>query len=50
MPRTARRYEIYLPVFYNDGSEVEPEELLQVERELVERFGGVTSMQRQFPL
>ena len=50
MSKTARRYEIYLPVLYNDGREIEPEKFDQVERELVERFGGVTSVQRSFPL
>ena len=50
MPRIARRYEIYLPLFYNNGTPIEPEKFDQIERELVERFGGVTSVQRQFPL
>lgn len=50
MSKIARRYEIYLPVRYNDGTEIESEKFDQMERELVERFGGVTSVQRQFPL
>jgi hypothetical protein len=50
MPRVVRRYEIYLPLFYNDGTSIEPEKFDQVERELVEQFGGVTTVQRQFPL
>ncbi len=50
MPRIVRRYEIYLPLFYNDGTPIEPEKFDQIERDLVERFGGVTSVQRQFPL
>ena len=50
MPRVVRRYEIYLPLFYNDGTAIEPEKFDQVERELVEQFGGVTTVQRQFPL
>jgi len=50
MPRVVRRYEIYLPLFYNDGTPIEPEKFDQVERELVEQFGGVTTVQRQFPL
>ncbi len=50
MPRVVRRYEIYLPLFYNDGTPVEPEKFDQVERELVEQFGRVTTVQRQFPL
>jgi hypothetical protein len=40
MPRVARRYEIYLPVHYNDGTPVEVEKFDRVERELVARFGG----------
>ena len=50
MPRVVRRYEIYLPLLYNDGTPIEPEKFDQVERELVEQFGGVTTVQRQFPL
>ncbi len=50
MPRLVRRYDIYLPVHYNGGAPVEAEKFDQVERELVSRFGGLTSVQRQIPL
>ncbi|MBM4166499.1 MAG: hypothetical protein FJ218_06240 [Ignavibacteria bacterium] len=50
MSSIARQYEIFLPILYNDGSEVEQEKFDVVEQELVERFGGVTAVQRQFPL
>src|SRR6266581_44985 len=43
-------YEISPPLLYNDGTPIEPEKFDQVERELVEQFGGVTTVQRQFPL
>lgn len=36
------RFEVLLPVRYNNGSEVEPEKLDRVRRELLARFGGVT--------
>ena len=35
MPRVVRRYEIYLRLFYSDGTPIEPEKFDQVERELV---------------
>lgn len=36
------RYEILLPLAYNDGTPVEPEAVQQTRRELVQRFGAVT--------
>ncbi|MEK7263229.1 MAG: hypothetical protein AAB071_01805 [Bacteroidota bacterium] len=50
MPSIAKQYEIYVPILYNDGTEIEAEKFDTVEQELVLRFGGVTAMQRQFPL
>jgi hypothetical protein len=50
MSSIARQYEIFLPILYNDGTEIEQENFDVIEQELVERFGGVTSVQRQFPL
>jgi hypothetical protein len=42
MKSKSRRYEVLLPVRFNDGSEV-PEELLgQAVNEVVEQFGAVT--------
>ena len=37
-----RRYEIILPLRYNDGSPVEPEKFLRTHRELADRFGAVS--------
>lgn len=36
------RYEILLPLKYNDGTAVEPERFQETRRELVERFGALT--------
>jgi hypothetical protein len=36
------RYEILLPLKYNDGTPVEPEKFQETRRELVERFGALT--------
>jgi len=38
----ATRYEILLPLKYNDGTDIEPEKLLLTKRELVARFGALT--------
>lgn len=37
-----RRYEVLLPVKYNDGTPVEAEKFLQARADLLNRFGGVT--------
>ena len=50
MPRESRKYDFYLPLRYNDGQDIEREKLDQVERELFSRFGGLTSIKRDFPL
>lgn len=34
----SERYEILLPLKYNDGTPVEPEKFQQARRELVQRF------------
>ena len=36
------RYEILLPLKYNDGTAVEPEKFQETRRELVGRFGAFT--------
>lgn len=38
-----KRYEILLPLLYNDGSKVEKEKFLTTSEELVERFGAITT-------
>ena len=36
------RYEILLPLKYNDGTPIEPEKFQQTRRELILRFGALT--------
>jgi len=50
MPKAARRYDIYLPLNHNDGRPTDAKRFDFVEERLLERFGGVTSLHRQFPL
>jgi hypothetical protein len=50
MPGSARRYDIYLPLTYNDGRPVPDEVFRDVHRRLLARFGGLTAQQREFPL
>ncbi len=37
------RFEILLPVFYDDGRRIEPEKLLRTDDELIQRFGATTT-------
>src|SRR5438309_940606 len=41
MPR--RRYEILLPIRYNDGRDVEAQKLYDSREELIAMFGGLTA-------
>lgn len=50
MARPIRSIEIYLPLDYNDGRPIPESKYLALQQELPRRFGGVTSVQRQFPL
>ena len=50
MARTARRYDIFLPLTYNDGRAIEDAKLDRVEAQLLDRFRGLTAQQREFPL
>ena len=50
MAKSARRYDIYLPLTFNDGRAIPDERFDAVEDQLLGRFGGVTSLQRKFPL
>lgn len=50
MARAARRYDFYLPLTFNDGGAIPIDYFDEVERRLLERFGGVTSQQRDFPM
>lgn len=37
-----KKYEIYLPLKYNDGTKVEPEKLKDIENQLIAVFGAIT--------
>jgi hypothetical protein len=37
-----RKYEIYLPLKYNDGTDIEAEKFRSIKEELVTAFGAVT--------
>jgi hypothetical protein len=50
MARTIRNIEIYLPLDFNNGEPIPASRYVAIQRELLERFGGVTSVQRDFPL
>jgi hypothetical protein len=50
MARPIRSIEIYLPLDYNDGRPIPESRYVSLQQELLSRFGGVTSVQRQFPL
>jgi hypothetical protein len=50
MSKSARRYDVYLPLTYNDGRPVEDDKFDAVERRLLAQFGGLTAQQRDFPL
>jgi hypothetical protein len=50
MARPIRNIEIYLPLDFNNGEPIPASRYVAIQRELLERFGGVTSVQRDFPL
>src|SRR5271165_6176731 len=50
MARPIRNVEIYLPLDFNDGRPIPPSRYILLQGELLSRFGGVTSVQREFPL
>jgi hypothetical protein len=35
-------YDLFVPLYYNDGSEVEPAKLLRLEERLLDEFTGLT--------
>jgi hypothetical protein len=39
---TMKKYEIYLPLRYNDGKEIEPQKLKQIREQLIAVFGAIT--------
>ena len=50
MPRPVRRVDIYLPVNFNDRRTIPESMFSRLENELLTKFGGVTSVQSDFPL
>src|SRR5262245_6914001 len=50
MARQIRSIEIYLPLDFNDGRPIPGSKYVSLQRELLKRYGGVTSIKRQFPL
>jgi hypothetical protein len=50
MPRAAGRYDFYLPLTDNDGRPFADEVFKGAQRRLLDRFGGLTTQQRAFPL
>ncbi len=50
MPKSARRYDLYLPLTYNDGRPISDDIFDEIEQRLLAKFGGLTSQQRQFPM
>ena len=50
MARPIRAIEIYLPLDYNDGRPIPESKYVALQQQPLNRFGGVTSVQRQFPL
>ena len=50
MAKSARRYDFYLPLSDNEGRDFPGHMFDDLERKLLERFGGVTTQQRDFPL
>jgi hypothetical protein len=50
MARPIRNIDIYFPLDFNDGRPIPETKYTSLQQELLNRFGGVTSTQRQFPL
>jgi len=50
MPRPISAIEIYLPLDSNEGLPFEESKYVTLQEELLDRFGGITSTHRQFPL
>jgi hypothetical protein len=50
MARSARRYDLYLPLTDNEGRPFADQLFDTVERRLLTRFDGLTAQQRDFPL
>jgi hypothetical protein len=46
MARPIRNIEVYLPLDYNDGRPIPESKYISLQQELLNRFRGVTSVQR----
>jgi len=44
-----KKYEIYLPLKYNDGREIEAEKIKQIGEELISVFGALTVSSQSAP-
>jgi len=44
-----KKYEIYLPLKYNDGSEIEAEKIKQIREDLIAVFGALTVSSQSAP-
>ncbi len=44
------KYEIYLPLKYNDGTGIEPEKLEEIQQQLIAVFGAMTVSSLSAPL
>jgi hypothetical protein len=44
-----KKYEIYLPLKYNDGKEIEPEKIKQIREKLIAAFGALTVSSQSAP-
>jgi len=47
LPQLVQRFEIYLPLRYNDGTMIPEKHYRQVEFELAEHFGGFTMIEQR---
>ena len=45
-----KKYEIYVPLKYNDGKKIEPQKLKEIRQQLIAVFGSVTTSPRSAPL
>jgi hypothetical protein len=37
-----REFDLYIPLYYNDGAPVEPKKFQDLQRRLLDQFGGLT--------
>ena len=44
-----KKYEIYVPLKYNDGTEIEAEKIKQIRIELIAAFGAITVSSQSAP-